>query len=82
MAPGQTAFWLDFWPVTRLGMQIPASPQSEWKSERFTLEAQPRSLYMMSGEARQVWKHSIAPVETVRYSVTFRTMATEHEPDR
>jgi alkylated DNA repair dioxygenase AlkB len=52
------------------------------KSERFTLEAQPRSLYMISGEARQVWKHSIAPVETVRYSVTFRTMATEHEPDR
>lgn len=29
------------------------------KWERFTLEAQPRSLYMMSGEARQVWKHSI-----------------------
>jgi alkylated DNA repair dioxygenase AlkB len=45
--------------------------------ERFTLEAQPRSLYMMSGEARHVWEHSIPPVETLRYSVTFRSMARE-----
>jgi alkylated DNA repair dioxygenase AlkB len=43
--------------------------------ERFTQEADPRSLYVMSGEARQVWEHSIPPVDTVRYSVTFRTMS-------
>jgi len=43
--------------------------------ERFTLEAQPRSLYMMSGEARHAWEHSIPPVEALRYSITFRTMA-------
>ncbi len=42
--------------------------------ERFTLDAQPRSLYVMSGEARHLWEHSIPPVETLRYSVTFRTM--------
>ena len=48
--------------------------------ERFTLEAQPRSFYMMSGEARHVWEHSIPPVETLRYSVTFRTMARETRP--
>ena len=41
------------------------------KWERFTLEAEPRSLYMMSGEARQL---CIPPVETPRYSITFRTM--------
>jgi alkylated DNA repair dioxygenase AlkB len=29
------------------------------KWERYTLEAQARSLYLMSGEARQVWEHSI-----------------------
>lgn len=52
------------------------------KWERFTLEAQPRSLYMMSGEARHVWEHSIPPVEMARYSITFRTMATEHGPSR
>jgi alkylated DNA repair dioxygenase AlkB len=46
---------------------------SKW--HRFTLDAQPRSLYAMSGEARHVWEHSIPPVETPRYSITFRTMA-------
>lgn len=45
------------------------------KWERFTLEAKPRSLYMMSGAARQEWEHSIPPVEAPRYSITFRTMA-------
>jgi alkylated DNA repair dioxygenase AlkB len=44
------------------------------KWERFTLDAQPRSLYMMSGASRQVWEHSIPAVETPRYSITFRTM--------
>jgi len=43
--------------------------------ERFTFEAQPRSLYMMAGQSRSVWEHSIPPVESVRYSITFRTMA-------
>jgi alkylated DNA repair dioxygenase AlkB len=45
------------------------------KWERFTLEAQPRSLYMMAGASRQVWEHSIPAVEAPRYSITFRTMA-------
>ena len=45
------------------------------KWEGFTLEAQPRSLYMMSGESRNLWEHSIPPVEKARYSITFRTMA-------
>lgn len=42
--------------------------------ERFTLEAEPRSIYMMSGAARSVWEHSIPAVEAKRYSITFRTM--------
>jgi alkylated DNA repair dioxygenase AlkB len=44
------------------------------KWERFTLEAQPRSIYLLSGEARQVWEHSIPAVEAPRYSITLRTM--------
>jgi alkylated DNA repair dioxygenase AlkB len=44
------------------------------KWERFTLSAEPRSLYLMSGESRQVWEHSIPAVEQRRYSITFRTM--------
>ena len=42
--------------------------------ERYTLNAEPRSLYMMAGESRLVWEHSIPPVEGRRYSITFRTM--------
>jgi len=44
------------------------------KWERHALEALPRSLYMMDGEARSQWEHSIPPVEARRYSITFRTM--------
>jgi alkylated DNA repair dioxygenase AlkB len=47
------------------------------KWERYTLQAEARSLYRMSGEARQVWEHSIPPVEAQRLSVTFRTMTAE-----
>lgn len=43
--------------------------------ERLTLDAQPRSLYVLDGEARRVWEHSIAPVEKPRFSITFRTMS-------
>ena len=42
--------------------------------QRFTLKAEPRSLYAMTGEARSQWEHSIPPVEAARYSITFRTM--------
>ena len=49
------------------------------KFERFALEAAPRSVYKISGEARSVWEHSILAVEAKRYSITFRTMV---EPAR
>ena len=53
------------------------------KWERFTLDAEPRSLYMMSGASRQVWEHSIPGVEAPRYSITFRTMAEQKaSPDK
>ena len=42
--------------------------------ERFTLDAAPRSIYMMAGAARQEWEHSIPAVEAPRHSITFRTM--------
>jgi alkylated DNA repair dioxygenase AlkB len=42
--------------------------------DRFTLDAEPRSLYMMSGASRHTWEHSIPAVESPRYSITFRTM--------
>jgi alkylated DNA repair dioxygenase AlkB len=45
--------------------------------QRYTLGAEPRSLYLMAGESRHVWEHSIPSVEQIRYSVTFRSMARE-----
>jgi len=42
--------------------------------QRHTLAAGPRSLYMMSGESRTMWEHSIPGVEALRHSITFRTM--------
>jgi alkylated DNA repair dioxygenase AlkB len=45
--------------------------------QRYTLETAPRSLYLMSGESRRIWEHSIPAVEAPRYSITFRTMADQ-----
>jgi alkylated DNA repair dioxygenase AlkB len=34
----------------------------------------PRSAYLITGEARYAWRHSIPPTKALRYSVTFRTV--------
>ena len=34
----------------------------------------PRSAYVLTGSARWQWQHSIPPMKTWRYSVTFRTL--------
>jgi alkylated DNA repair dioxygenase AlkB len=47
---------------------------SKW--ERASLIAERRSAYLLSGAARQDWQHSIPPVESLRYSVTFRSFKT------
>ena len=44
------------------------------KWQRFTLPAEPRSIYLLRGASRSEWEHSLAPVETLRYSITFRTL--------
>ena len=42
---------------------------------RFSLPVQPRSAYLLSGEVRRDWEHSIAPGEELRFSITFRTLS-------
>jgi alkylated DNA repair dioxygenase AlkB len=42
--------------------------------ERVSLIAEPRSAYLLSGEAREEWEHSIPGVEKLRYSVTYRNL--------
>ncbi|HTU67159.1 MAG TPA: alpha-ketoglutarate-dependent dioxygenase AlkB [Steroidobacteraceae bacterium] len=41
--------------------------------DRFTLDAAPRSAYLLSGEVRHEWEHGIAPVAEERFSITFRS---------
>ena len=41
--------------------------------QRFTLDAAPRSAYLLTGEVRHEWEHGIAPVAALRYSITFRS---------
>jgi alkylated DNA repair dioxygenase AlkB len=38
------------------------------------IDLAPRSAYLLSGEARWTWQHSIPATKEQRYSVTFRTM--------
>jgi alkylated DNA repair dioxygenase AlkB len=35
---------------------------------------EPRSGYVLAGEARRSWQHSIPPTKDLRYSITFRTL--------
>ncbi|HJQ11761.1 MAG TPA: alpha-ketoglutarate-dependent dioxygenase AlkB [Gemmatimonadaceae bacterium] len=44
------------------------------KWERISLEAEPRSAYLMRGPSRTQWEHSIPEVDGLRYSITFRTL--------
>ena len=46
----------------------------EGKWQRVSLRLEPRSAYFLSGPARREWEHSIPPVETLRYSLTFRNL--------
>ncbi len=41
--------------------------------ERAALTVAPRSAYLLSGPSRDLWQHSIPPVERHRASITFRT---------
>jgi alkylated DNA repair dioxygenase AlkB len=43
--------------------------------ERRSITAAPRSAYLLRGPSRNEWEHSIPPLSTLRYSITFRTLA-------
>ncbi len=42
---------------------------------RASLELQPRSAYLLSGEVREHWEHGIAAHNSLRHSITFRTLS-------
>ena len=47
------------------------------KWERRSFVAEPRSAYLLRGPSRTAWEHSIPPLDTLRYSVTFRSLSPE-----
>lgn len=46
----------------------------EGKRLVYELELPPRSAYILSGDARYKWQHSIPAMKSLRYSITFRTL--------
>jgi alkylated DNA repair dioxygenase AlkB len=47
--------------------------------ERTAFIAEPRSAYLLRGPSRTDWEHSIAPMEALRYSITFRTLRAQEK---
>jgi alkylated DNA repair dioxygenase AlkB len=45
--------------------------------DRANLEVAPRSAYLLTGEVRWDWEHRIVPGESLRFSVTFRTLSAK-----
>ena len=55
-------------------MRLRRYPHKKGKrAETLSLDLEPRSAYVMRGEARWGWQHSIPPTKADRYSITFRT---------
>ena len=63
--------------VMRLRPYLSPKEAALTKTRRVTtheIELQPRSAYVMRGEARSGYEHSIPAVTSLRYSITFRTL--------
>ena len=43
--------------------------------DRMNVDVEPRSGYLLSGPARHEWEHSIAPGDSLRFSITLRTLS-------
>ena len=60
---------------TACRMRFRPYPPRGNRKEILALELAPRSAYILRGDARWRWQHSIAPTRALRYSITFRTLA-------
>jgi alkylated DNA repair dioxygenase AlkB len=49
--------------------------------ERRSARIEPRSAYLLHGAVRDLWQHSIAPMDVLRYSMTLRTFRPGHRSD-
>jgi alkylated DNA repair dioxygenase AlkB len=80
--PGATIGWHRdrsvFGDVVGISLLTPARLRFRRKQgakwQRAAIEVEPRSAYLLTGSARTEWEHSIPAVESLRYSITFRTL--------
>jgi len=52
----------------------PHDPRKQKKTSILSFPVKRRSLYIIAGPSRTEWQHSIAPVKSLRYSITLRTL--------
>ncbi|ANH68033.1 alpha-ketoglutarate-dependent dioxygenase AlkB [Mitsuaria sp. 7] len=51
----------------------PNAPNGPKRADVIKVSVEPRSIYALRGPSRWAWQHSVAPVERLRRSITFRT---------
>jgi alkylated DNA repair dioxygenase AlkB len=56
-------------------MRFRPYPPGKDRKSILSLDLAPRSAYVLRGDARWRWQHSIPPTKALRYSITFRTLA-------
>ncbi len=56
-------------------MRFRPFPPTKDRKRVLSLDLAPRSAYVLRGDARWRWQHSIPPTKAQRYSITFRTLA-------
>jgi alkylated DNA repair dioxygenase AlkB len=52
----------------------PHDKQKQSRGSVISFPLNQRSLYVIQGDSRTDWEHSISPVKSVRYSITLRTL--------
>lgn len=80
--PGSTIGWHRDAPAFEVVVGISLGSASRLRFQRgkgekrrvWELPLEPRSGYVLAGEARRSWEHSIPPTKELRYSITFRTL--------
>ena len=86
--PGTPIGWHRDLPMfdTILGISLSSSCIMRFKPYKkegdvFSIELEPRSIYIMKGKARWSYQHSIPPVKSLRYSITFRSFRSDIDKD-
>jgi alkylated DNA repair protein (DNA oxidative demethylase) len=80
--PGATIGWHRDAPAFDVVVGLSLGGSSRLRFQRgkrekrrvWEVSLEPRSGYVLSGEARRSWEHSIPPTKERRYSITFRTL--------